>query len=192
MAFQSTDQVAIERGGAIYRTVGSEILAYVRANLGTSEYSVADIAARNALANITTGDIVYVVDATGDATVTTGWAVYMWQGAAWSKISEQEGIDVVAGGTDLSYTTSPSQGVVVSSTGTDATLPLGTGTNAGLLAPAQFTKLSNITVTAATDLDAIRGASHNVVTTAGSANTNPIVVTGQTLSFSISNLTAAP
>lgn len=192
MAFQATDALAIERAGVLYRTLGSEVLAFVRANLGTSEYSVANIAARNALTGMTTGDIAYVVDATGDATVTSGWAVYMWQGAAWSKISEQESIDVVAGGTDLTYTASPTQGVVVSSTGTDATLPLGTGTNAGLLAPAQFTKLSNIAVTQAVDLDAIETASHAAVTTAGSANTNPIVATGQVLSFSISNLTAAP
>jgi hypothetical protein len=192
MAFQGTDQLAIERGGVLFRTLGSEILAYVRSQLGTSEYSVADIAARNALTGITTGDIVYVVDATGDATVNAGWAVYMWQGAAWGKISEQEGIDVVPGGTDLTYTASPTNGVVVSSTGTDATIPLGTGSNAGLLAPAQFTKLGNVSVTQPVDLDAMESASHAAVTTAGSANTNPIVVTGQALSFSISNLTAAP
>lgn len=192
MAFQATDQLAIERGGVLYRTLGSEVLAYVRSNLGTSEYSVADITARNAITGMTTGDIVYVVDATGDATVAVGWAVYMWQGAAWGKISEQEGLDVVAGGSDLTYTASPSQGVVVSSTGTDATIPAGNGTNAGLIVPAQFNKLANIAVTQAVDLDAVEAASHAAVTTAGSANTNPIVATGQALSFSISNLTAAP
>jgi hypothetical protein len=192
MAFQGTDQLAIERGGVLYRTLGSEILAYVRSQLGTSEYSVATIAARNALTGITTGDIAFVVDATGDATVTAGWAVYMWQGAAWGKISEQESIDVVSGGTDLTYTASPTNGVVNSSTGTDATIPLGTGTNAGLLSPAQFTKLGHVSVTQAVDLDAVEAASHAAVTTAGSANSNPIVVTGQALSFSISNLTAAP
>ena len=47
------------------------------------------------------------------------------------------------GSTNLSYTASPTNGIVVSDTGTDATIPLGTGTNAGLLAPAQFTILSN-------------------------------------------------
>jgi hypothetical protein len=192
MAFQATDALAIERGGVLYRTLGSEVLAYICSQLGTSEYSVTNIAARNALTGVTTGDIVYVVDATGDATVTAGWAVYMWQGAAWSKISEQESIDIVQGGTDLSYTASPANGLVVSSTGTDATLPLGTGTNAGLLAPAQFTKLGHVSVTQAVDLDALETASHAAVTAAGSANTNPIVVTGQALSFSISNLTAAP
>jgi hypothetical protein len=47
------------------------------------------------------------------------------------------------GATNLSYTASPTNGIVVSDSGTDATIPLGTGTNAGLLSPAQFTLLGN-------------------------------------------------
>lgn len=46
-------------------------------------------------------------------------------------------------GTDLSYTAAPTNGVVTSSDGTDATLTLATGTNAGLLTPAHFTLLGN-------------------------------------------------
>jgi hypothetical protein len=49
-----------------------------------------------------------------------------------------------------------------------------------------------LTVTAATDLDAMRTTSHAAVTTAGTAATNPIVVTGQSLSFNIAGLTVAP
>lgn len=49
-----------------------------------------------------------------------------------------------SGSTNLSYTPSPTDGTVVSSSGTDATLPLADGTNAGLLAPADFSKLSGI------------------------------------------------
>ncbi len=45
---------------------------------------------------------------------------------------------------NLSYTASPTDGTVVSSSGTDATLPLADGTNAGLMAPAQVTKLAGI------------------------------------------------
>lgn len=45
--------------------------------------------------------------------------------------------------TDLSWAASPTDGVVSSSDGTDATLTLATGVNAGLLAPADFTVLSN-------------------------------------------------
>ena len=59
------------------------------------------------------------------------------------------------GATNLSYTASPTNGVVNSDTGTDATIPLASGTNAGLMAPTQFTKLSNINVTQVVDLDTI-------------------------------------
>jgi hypothetical protein len=47
--------------------------------------------------------------------------------------------------TDLGYTPSPTNGIVTSSTGADATLPLASGTNAGLMAPAEKTKLASIT-----------------------------------------------
>jgi len=50
---------------------------------------------------------------------------------------ESEGI------TNLSYIASPTNGVVNSDTGTDATIPLGTTINAGLLSPADKTKLDN-------------------------------------------------
>jgi len=45
--------------------------------------------------------------------------------------------------TDLSYTAAPTNGTVTSSDGTDATLTLADVTNAGLLAPADFTTLGN-------------------------------------------------
>jgi hypothetical protein len=47
------------------------------------------------------------------------------------------------GATNLGYTPSSTDGTVTSSTGTDATLPLADGTNAGLLKPAKFTVLEN-------------------------------------------------
>ena len=49
------------------------------------------------------------------------------------------------GTTNLSYASSPTNGIVVSDTGTDATIPLADGTNAGLLKPSDFTQLSNLT-----------------------------------------------
>lgn len=192
MALQGSDNFVIERGGTVYRTLGSDILAYVQANLGTTEYDVATIAARNALTGLSTGDRVFVLDATGDATVSSGWAIYVWRGAAFTKIAEQEGLDVVIGGADLSYTASPTQGIIVSSTGTDATIPAGNGTNAGLMVPAQFNKLGNITVTGAVNLDTLASASHAAVTLAGTTNTNPLTLSGQVVGFSISALTAAP
>jgi len=60
-------------------------------------------------------------------------------------------------GANLGYTASATNGTVTSDTGTDATLPLGTGTNAGLLAPAQFTKLSNLSGTNTGDQTTIVG-----------------------------------
>jgi len=47
------------------------------------------------------------------------------------------------GATNLGYTPSPTNGIVTSDTGEDATLPLADGTNAGLLTPAEKTKISN-------------------------------------------------
>lgn len=57
---------------------------------------------------------------------------------------EPDGDPLAAGGggaTNLSATASPTGVTVASSTGDDAVLPLATGTNAGLMAPAQHTKL---------------------------------------------------
>lgn len=58
-----------------------------------------------------------------------------------------------AGATDLTYTVSPTNGVVTSSTGTDATVPLADGTNAGLLKPAKYTVLENTSGTNSGDQD---------------------------------------
>ena len=192
MALQGSDYFIIERGGSVYHTLGSDILAYIQANIGTTQFEVANIATRNALTGLTIGDRVFVIDATGDATVTSGWAIYVWRGAAFTKVAEQEGLDVVIGGANLSYTPSPTQGIVVSSTGDDAIIPAADGTNAGLMLPGQVTKLSHVTVTQAVDLDAVEAASHAAVTLAGSTNTNPLTRSGQVLGFSISQLTAAP
>ena len=169
-------------------------MAYVQAALGTSQYRVADVTARNALTGLSSGDTVMVDDASADATVSTGWALYQWLSAGvWRKIAEQESLDISVGGaTNLSYTAQPTQGIVVSDTGADAIIPAANGTNAGLMVPAQVTKIGHLTVTATTDLDAMRAASHAAVTLAGNANTNPLTLSGQALGFSISQLTAAP
>jgi hypothetical protein len=47
------------------------------------------------------------------------------------------------GATNLGYTPSPTNGIVTSNTGTDATIPLADGTNAGLLKPSKYTVLEN-------------------------------------------------
>jgi hypothetical protein len=51
--------------------------------------------------------------------------------------------DIGSGNTNLTYTVSPSNGIVNSDTGTDATIPAADTTNAGLLLPADKVKLNN-------------------------------------------------
>ena len=195
MAVQGSDYLMISRGGVLYKILVSELGSFIGTLFGTTNYIVADITARNALdGTLSLGDVVKVNDATADGSVTTGWALYQWLGTAtWSKIAEEESLDISVGGaTNLSYSASATNGVVTSDTGSDATIPAANGTNAGLLVPAQFDKLAFVTVTGAINLDNILAASHAAVTTSGSASSNPITVSGQALSFSIANLTAAP
>lgn len=192
MAINSTDLFIIERSGVNYSATANDISNFVQTQIGTSEYEVADIPARNALTGLTLGDTVFVTDATGDATVDAGWALYRWMGSAFTKIAEEESLDIVIANTDLSYVASPTQGVIQSSTGNNATVPAADATNAGLMVPAQFNKLTNITVTSPVDLDAINTASHAAVTLAGNVNNNPLTLAGQEMGFSISQLTACP
>lgn len=55
----------------------------------------ANIAARDAAGtgSLSVGALCFVTDATGDATVGSGWAAYRWNGTAWTKIYEGESID---------------------------------------------------------------------------------------------------
>jgi hypothetical protein len=193
MAIQSSDNFIIERGGTPFRALAADIRDYIDEELGiVAEYPVADIAERNALTGLNIGDRVFVNDATGDATVTSGWAIYVWRGSAFSKTAEEEGLDVVGGGANLSYTASPTQGVVVSSSGTDATLPAANGTNAGLMVPSQFDKLGNIGISQPINIDAVASVAHPAVTLSGTTTINPLTLTGQTVGFSISQLSLAP
>jgi hypothetical protein len=97
-------------------------------------------------------------DTIGDASATSrtlstdGEAIKLvyWSGI-WA--IAQDSASGGGGATNLGYTASPTNGVVTSDTGTDATLTLADGTNAGLLAPADFTKLGYLTATGAVNLD---------------------------------------
>jgi hypothetical protein len=75
---------------------------------------VATIAARNALAASAQRNLLVLVeDATGDATVASGAALYSWKeaGATWSKITEYESVDVVLNWANIQGrpTSSPTQ-----------------------------------------------------------------------------------
>lgn len=89
---------ATNSAGTAHRRILTEtdinalISAAIAASGGTTV--VADIAARNALTPVS-GSTALVLDATGDATVASGAATYVWDGSAWVKISEAESLDLV-------------------------------------------------------------------------------------------------
>ena len=68
---------------------------------GSNAKVVADITARDALTNAAEGLIAYVVDATGDSTVKSGGASYIYDGSNWIKISEFESMDMIIDWTDI-------------------------------------------------------------------------------------------
>lgn len=88
-------------------------------------------------------------------TTTSGTATLELQGDTTISLAVTAGSGGGGGGsTNLSYTASPTNGVVASDTGTDATLTLAGGTNAGLMAPADYTKLAGIESGATADQSA--------------------------------------
>jgi len=222
MAALGTDVLAISRGGTHYKTTVADINALntsvtindtltststteaLSANQGKALKDLIDglgdvtqeatIAARDAAGPFGVGDVVFVDD-DGDGK----WARYQataagatGAAATWVKIADEDALAAGLGATNLGYTASATNGVVTNTSGSDATIPLGTGTNAGLIAPANTTKLGNITISGAVDLDALNTANHAAVDLAGSATTNPLTLAGQTLGFSIDALATAP
>ena len=67
---------------------------------GAGAKVVVDITARDALTTAE-GLIAYVVDATGDSTVKSGGASYIYDGSNWIKISEFESMDMIIDWTDI-------------------------------------------------------------------------------------------
>lgn len=65
------------------------------------ETTVADIAARDALTGLPDGYKVFVTDASGDAAVDSGWAIYRYhvavgeESAGWTKVAEGESLDII-------------------------------------------------------------------------------------------------
>jgi hypothetical protein len=74
--------------------------------------------------------------------------------------------------TNLSYTPSPTQGTVVSDTGTDAIITEATISNAGLLVPADKSKLNNLLVTQQVNLDVLEQQVADLITLAGTTASN--------------------
>lgn len=113
--------------------------------LGTI-HSAADTAARDSLAaagDVDQLDVVHVSD-DGDSK----WARYQNLGTSaapvWVKISDEDALSAGLGATNLGATASPTGVVVTNTSGSDATLPLASATDAGLMAPADKSKLDGL------------------------------------------------
>ena len=80
---------------------------------------VADITARDALSAEQKKSLAFVIDATADATVTQGSAMYAWEATAnsgageWVKIAEVESLDIDVAAIECSYTNMQAGGAVM-------------------------------------------------------------------------------
>lgn len=191
MALLLTDFVYVQTGTTPKKTTVQDVLGLGN-NLYGTQYNAATVAARDALTglSVSPADIVHVSD-DGDGK----WAKYQptavdgnGSGTAWIKIADEDALAAGLGATDLGYTASPTQGTVTNTTGADAILPVVNGTNAGLMIPADKTKLDFVTATQAVDLDAIETASHVAGVLASGDNPLTLVGATQTFGFDISAL----
>lgn len=184
MSLTSTDLFIIERGGSKYQMAADQLATFVGA---IKDYTATDIAARNAgtttpavpASGLQIGDRVFVTDATADADVDSGWAVYRVQSiepVVYQKVQEQESLDITVTAANLSYIPASGQGTIANSQGNDAIIPLADSTNAGLASPAMFNN------------------QHSPATSALTAAVNPVTVdeVSQTVGFSISQLDPLP
>ena len=80
--------------------VDALIAAAVASASGSNSFFADTIAARNAITPKKNAMTVHVVDATGDTTVKSGGATYMWRASnsSWVKISEFESMDITWAG----------------------------------------------------------------------------------------------
>lgn len=102
--------------------------------------------------------------------------VLKYNGSAWAPGSD----DVGGGGgaTNITITHAPTSVTVNSDSGGDGVINPANATDAGVMVPAQFNKLANISITQPVDLDALETASHAAVTKSGE---NYLTLTGQAI-----------
>lgn len=152
VAVLGTDGIEVDSGSPI-TTSGTIQLGLSAATL--TSLGLADTALQSEVDGSVTNELQTIAN-TSDATTHTatlsnsGGSLQLIEGSGITLTTGGTGLNGTVtiastggGATNLGYTASPTNGIVTSDTGTDATLTLATGTNAGLLAPADFTKLSN-------------------------------------------------
>lgn len=177
MALQTTDLFIVERSGVQYQMTANQIADFVGA---VRDFTAVDIAGRNALTDVKVGDRVFVTDATADANVDSGWAIYRLSSESpnvYEKIQEQESMDIaVSAVTNLGTTITAASITITNDTGSNAIIPLADGTNAGLMSPSAFSAI------------------HNPASSGLTSGTNPVVVNGgtQEVTFNITQLDPLP
>jgi len=178
----ATDLLIVERGGLQYRFTPEELAEFLNT---VQDVSVTAIADRDVLteADVKVGDRVFVGDATADAEVDAGWAIYRVltataTGATYQKIQEQESMDVtITAPSNLSIGThDATQLVIGNDNGDGVILPVVSATKAGLATPTMALN------------------SHVAATAGSTPASNPVVVDAATqqVSFSIANLDPLP
>jgi hypothetical protein len=105
------------------------------------------------------GDLAFVINATGDSTVETGSAVYMFDSLGWVKISELDKFDFLLE-LGLSNISDSSFNITLTN-GSYVEIPFVTDTSAGLITSSQFN-----------DLKYLKGLSHDSVTVVNSSTIN--------------------
>jgi len=121
--------------------------------LGTTEHTAADITSRDALVWLVAGDKVFVTDASADATVTAGWAIYRVQ-STWPnvflKMAEQESLDVTIVANLSAGVNDATSYEIAIDTGTNVIIPVATTTLAGLMSAADKIRHDDLSAQVAT------------------------------------------
>lgn len=114
------------------------------------------------------GDIVFVQDASSDGTVTSGWALYLYENVGWTKIAEEEGVDPSA------YSFIISDGVTTQTLNSGETLLFNQGE--GILADVVATDQLNIGIRRVLEEFAVTSADVASVTLAGTPPTDETLI----------------
>jgi len=111
--------------------------------------------------------------------------VLSWNGTTWTPRTVAGSVGT--GVTNLTFTTSPTQGTVNSDTGTDAVIPAGSTVVASLMLPGDKTKLNYIIVSSAVNLDTVVSSITDISALTGAtvASQNLGTFTGTTISDNV-------
>lgn len=115
-----------------------------------SEIHYKNISGDDVILNLGVGVVVYtdgitLVEAPDTITIPTGSRIILKYNSGFGWMFNIIGFSASSGESNLGYTPSPDDGTITNDNGDDATIPLADATNAGLLKPADFSKLASIT-----------------------------------------------